>query len=151
MHIQELLHIGGPRLYKFLGGCHDSIALPPTPALLQSVRDAATNIAEWKEVQELVQALSAAQLAREELGDRLYLPDFFVNMPMTALEGMRYMRVCEPHAAAPGTHATLVTWLRHFHDEAQQLSDAYVRYTWTALHPALLRYCQDPHCPSTWH
>ncbi len=85
MQTQELLHIVGPRIYEYLGGFRDGIALPPPSALMQSLRDAATNIPAWKEVQELVEALSDAQLARGELGDKLYLPDFFVNMPMTAL------------------------------------------------------------------
>ncbi len=46
------------------------MALPSTRALVQSMRDAATDIAAWKEVQELVQALADAQMARGELGDR---------------------------------------------------------------------------------
>ncbi len=56
------------RVFRWLSGWLASLL---TRALLQSVRDAATNIDAWKEVQELVQAISDAQLAREELRQTL--------------------------------------------------------------------------------
>ena len=89
MHIQEIVHIIGPRIYDFLGATRDGCALPSTRALVLAMRDAATEIAACKEVQELVQVIVEAQVPRSELRDRLCLPDLLVDMTKIDTNGMK--------------------------------------------------------------
>ncbi len=63
------------------------------------------------------------------MGDSLVLPDLLIDMTKVALNGMKYLRIIEPHPAAPGTHTTLATWHALFQEHAETLTDAFVTYT----------------------